>query len=104
MLPRPALLLSLAGLASRTVAQNCYYPDGGLATDYTYQPCVGGGGVSSCCIPSEGDKCLSNGLCYWPSGAYPFRGACTGKCIRVASFPADSRRSNLEKRELHVLL
>ncbi|KAH0538630.1 hypothetical protein FGG08_004767 [Glutinoglossum americanum] len=57
-------------------AIQCYYPDGLVPTDYTYVPCVGDG-FSSCCIPNEGDVCLSNGLCYYPKGAYPFRGACT---------------------------
>ena len=54
----------------------CYYPDGTIPTDYNYVPCTGSG-FSSCCIPSEGDVCMSNGLCYYQSGQYLFRGACS---------------------------
>lgn len=66
-----------------TVAQVCYYPDGTVADDFNYQPCSGasGGTYTSCCVPEEGDICLSNGLCYFPSrpprGNYIYRGACT---------------------------
>jgi hypothetical protein len=59
-------------------ASSCYYPGGGLATDFDYVPCTGSK-FSSCCIPSEGDVCLSNGLCYWNDAPYVFRGACTGR-------------------------
>lgn len=73
-----AVFAILAVVFLHTVsADKCYYPDGTIATDYTYQPCVGSG-ISSCCIPSEGDKCLSNGLCIDGIRNYPFRGACTG--------------------------
>jgi hypothetical protein len=57
------------------VGTSCYYPDGSLATDYVYVPC-GSSGESACCIPDEGDKCLSNGLCLFTSD-YIYRGACS---------------------------
>ncbi|KAH0543609.1 hypothetical protein FGG08_002047 [Glutinoglossum americanum] len=65
------LALSAPLLAS---AQNCYYPDGSLATDYHYQLCTGDT-YTTCCIPSEGD------------GAYPFRGACTDQSWSSDSCP-----------------
>src|SRR5438876_2185174 len=70
----PLLLLPLFPLS--TTAQTCYYPDGSRARDYTYVPCVNGT-HSTCCIPSEGDVCLSNNICFYTTGDYPFRGACT---------------------------
>ncbi|KAH7077168.1 hypothetical protein FB567DRAFT_608132 [Paraphoma chrysanthemicola] len=66
------------GVLSRVVSASCYYPDGSFPTDYVYVPCSGTE-HTSCCIPSEGDQCLSNGLCYYPGGEYLFRGACTDK-------------------------
>ncbi|KAH0558911.1 hypothetical protein GP486_004460 [Trichoglossum hirsutum] len=70
------LVLSVPLLA--TADPQCYYPNGLVALDYAYVPCQGTT-FSSCCIPSEGDVCLSNGLCYYSKGQYPFRGACTDK-------------------------
>ncbi|KAI9854408.1 MAG: hypothetical protein M1813_001257 [Trichoglossum hirsutum] len=77
------LVLSLSLLAT---ADQCYYPNGLIAADYNYVPCEGTS-YSSCCIPSEGDVCLSNGLCYYPKGAYPFRGACTDRSWSSDSCP-----------------
>jgi len=80
--PAPWSVLSLATLSlilslSSTTSAECYYPDGSIAKDYTYVSC--GGETKACCIPSEKDQCLSNGLCFWPGGNYPFRGACSDK-------------------------
>lgn len=66
------------GFFAHRVRASCYYPDGTFPTDYSYEPCTGDQ-YSTCCIPSEGDQCLSNGLCYYPGGEYAFRGACTDK-------------------------
>ncbi|KAI9780835.1 MAG: hypothetical protein M1839_006462 [Geoglossum umbratile] len=77
-----ALIALFSASASFLVAaqtQQCYYPNGAVAKDYTYAVCNSTTTQSACCIPSEGDVCLSNDLCYWPSGNYPFRGACTDK-------------------------
>ncbi|OCK79359.1 hypothetical protein K432DRAFT_405676 [Lepidopterella palustris CBS 459.81] len=63
---------------STLTAPCSYYPDGSFPQDYTYQACTGDT-YSSCCIPSEGDQCMSNGLCFYPGGQYLFRGACTDK-------------------------
>ncbi|KAI9856839.1 MAG: hypothetical protein M1824_005212 [Vezdaea acicularis] len=73
-----SLLLS-STLYSTAQAQICYYPNGLVPTDYDYVPCTGDS-TSSCCIPSEGDICLSNGLCqFGKDSTYYFRGACTDK-------------------------
>jgi len=72
------LLLLLPSAAILATAQDCYYPDGQIPTDYVYTPCNGSSAVS-CCVPSTGDICLSNGLCFWPGGPYPYRGACTDR-------------------------
>ncbi|OCL13945.1 hypothetical protein AOQ84DRAFT_74884 [Glonium stellatum] len=69
---------AIFGLLAHRVGASCYYPDGTFPTDYSYEPCTGDQ-YSSCCIPSEGDQCLSNGLCYYTGGQYAFRGACTDK-------------------------
>ncbi|KAI9684148.1 MAG: hypothetical protein M1829_003418 [Trizodia sp. TS-e1964] len=75
----PSLLLIGALVQGVAQAQICYYPDGTVPTDYAYEPCSSDA-ISSCCIPSEGDVCLSNGLCqYGASSTYYFRGACTDK-------------------------
>ena len=58
------------------LSQSCYYPDSELATDYTWVPCGSDNTTSTCCVPSEGDVCLSNGLCSW-TGHYVYRGTCT---------------------------
>lgn len=74
------VLLSVAILLSTlpTIRASCYYPDGSFPTDYVFEAC--GGDSGTCCIPSEGDVCLSNGLCsLGASGTYLFRGACTDK-------------------------
>jgi hypothetical protein len=75
---------ALFALAFRIVAgTSCYYPDGSLAVDYNYVPCASTG-VSACCIPDEGDKCLSNGLCLFTSD-YIYRGACSAYPKREVS-------------------
>lgn len=83
--PRTAAVVLLAA-SSTALAQSCYYPDGSLPTDYVYVPCTGDS-VSSCCIPSEGDVCLASGACYYKSGNYPFRGACTDKSWSSSKCP-----------------
>jgi hypothetical protein len=69
-----AFALSQVNVAS-AFAQ-CYYPDGSIPTDYDWQPCTGAQ-YSSCCIPSEGDICQENGLCYFPDEGLDYRGTCT---------------------------
>ncbi|KAH7127638.1 hypothetical protein EDB81DRAFT_764797 [Dactylonectria macrodidyma] len=68
-------LLLVASLAALATAR-CFYPDGSEATDREFEPC---GGVNTtfatCCIFSEGDECLPNGLCTGP-GRYGYRAAC----------------------------
>jgi hypothetical protein len=56
--------------------RQCYYPDGSIPTDYDWEPCTGAQ-YSSCCIPSEGDICQENGLCYYPAEELDYRGTCT---------------------------
>lgn len=97
----PAVWLSL--LACAVIAQTCYYPNGQVATGYTWVPCRSTGGTaSSCCIPSEGDTCMSNGLCNWV-GHYYFRGACTdqtwkdGSCAQVCQGDSPSSWVQLQK-------
>lgn len=70
----------LGGFWIGKVGASCYYPDGSFPSDYVYTACSGSE-FTSCCIASEGDQCLSNGLCYYPksSSKYLFRGACTDK-------------------------
>ena len=63
----------------------CYYPDGTEAADYQYVAC-NGSSVASCCIPAEGDACMSDGLCYWP-GEYLYRGACTDQTWKSGNCP-----------------
>ncbi|OCK84607.1 hypothetical protein K432DRAFT_378443 [Lepidopterella palustris CBS 459.81] len=72
----PVVLLSITFLPKARAS--CYYPDGSFPTDYAFSPCTGDQ-YTTCCIPSEGDKCLSNGLCSWTAGGEIFRGACTDK-------------------------
>ncbi|KAF8863047.1 hypothetical protein BDZ45DRAFT_722759 [Acephala macrosclerotiorum] len=54
----------------------CYYPDGSIPTDYLWEPCTGSK-YSSCCVPSEGDVCQADGLCYYPENGLLYRGTCT---------------------------
>ncbi|KAF2669406.1 hypothetical protein BT63DRAFT_479255 [Microthyrium microscopicum] len=86
-----AIAVALMRLAS---ASQCYYPDGTAPTDYTYRACTSGG-VSSCCIPGEGDQCLSNGLCFWPAGNYAFRGACTDQTWNSGNCTSFCKSSNI---------
>ncbi|KAH8653050.1 hypothetical protein BGZ60DRAFT_419455 [Tricladium varicosporioides] len=80
-------LLNLLLLGSSTSAHiQCFYPDGSEANDSVYVPCTGET-YSSCCIPLQGDVCQSNGLCYWPSGSYLFRGACTDQTWTSSNCP-----------------
>ncbi|KAH8674932.1 hypothetical protein BGZ61DRAFT_536238 [Ilyonectria robusta] len=71
-------LLAIANLTALTTAR-CYYPDGSEATEREYEPC---GGVnttfSTCCVFSDGEECLPNGLCTYP-GHYDYRGACNNE-------------------------
>ncbi|KAB2574296.1 hypothetical protein DBV05_g7025 [Lasiodiplodia theobromae] len=83
--------MTKAAVATATGAATCYYPDGSKATDYQYVPYPNASTVSfrSCCIPSENDTYLDNGLCYFPvnpstpsHGNYIYRGGCTDQSWR----------------------
>src|ERR1700760_657620 len=91
----------LALLFEFSVGTNtCYYPDGSVANDYAYVPCTGSQ-YSTCCNPSEGDVCLSNGLCYW-QGHFPYRAACTGLFrSKILADKLTRERSNVAILELH---
>ncbi|KAH8723266.1 hypothetical protein GQ44DRAFT_657194 [Phaeosphaeriaceae sp. PMI808] len=62
-------------LATHTVAQQCYYPNGSPAPD-TEKPCSSAQG-SACCPDTW--QCLDNGLCYLPTGKLYGRYSCTDK-------------------------
>jgi hypothetical protein len=81
----PVILVYISSASHGAVGQ-CYYPDGTIPTDYTYIKCTGSQN-SSCCIPSEGDLCMSNGLCYYQGGQYLYRGACSDKTWNDNSCP-----------------
>ncbi|KAH7379749.1 hypothetical protein BKA64DRAFT_234883 [Cadophora sp. MPI-SDFR-AT-0126] len=66
----------------------CYYPDGSIPTDYIWEPCTGAE-FSSCCVPSEGDICQPNGLCYYPLTGLAYRGACTDRTFKDPSCNED---------------
>lgn len=66
----------------------CYYPDGSIPTDYVWVPCTGAT-YSSCCVPSEGDVCQPDGLCYFPDEDMLYRGACTDRTWNDPSCNAD---------------
>jgi hypothetical protein len=52
--------------------------DGSLANDIQWKRCDGtfGKALSACCVESEGDVCLDNGICYW-TGHYKYRPPCS---------------------------
>ncbi len=62
----------------------CYYPDGSIPTDHIWEPCTGSK-FSSCCVPTEGDICQPDGLCYWPPNQMAYRGACTDRTFKDPS-------------------
>ena len=66
----------------------CYYPDGSIPTDYVWETCTGSE-FSSCCIPSEGDICQDNGLCYYPLVDQVYRGTCTDRTWNDPSCPSN---------------
>jgi len=72
--------------------EQCYYPDGSIPTDYVWEACTGAE-YSSCCIPSEGDICQDNGLCWFPpTGNLTgnlFRGTCTDRTWTDPACPAN---------------
>ncbi|KAF2810772.1 uncharacterized protein BDZ99DRAFT_570090 [Mytilinidion resinicola] len=78
LLSSPIFSLAITLFAIPAIRASCYYPDGSFPTDYAYEACTGDQ-FSSCCIPAEGDLCLSNGLCQFGKGGYVFRGACSDK-------------------------
>jgi hypothetical protein len=77
-------------LRSRAVSAfaQCYYPDGSIPTDYLWEPCTGAQ-YSSCCVPSEGDVCQPDGLCYFPDEDMLYRGTCTDRTFNHPSCNAD---------------
>ncbi|OIW26991.1 hypothetical protein CONLIGDRAFT_717166 [Coniochaeta ligniaria NRRL 30616] len=84
------------------VAATCYYPDGSVAGSYNWVPCKSTGTASTCCIPSEGDVCMEDGLCNWV-GYYYFRGACTDQtwqdpsCAQVCQGDSPTSWISLQK-------
>lgn len=77
MVSSTSILFILSTIASTTLAQQCYWPAGNLATGMV--PCSSsGGGATTCC--SSAEMCLSNGLCRIgndPKADQFARGACT---------------------------
>lgn len=84
----PLVLLLSSRLTAAAGYQQCYYPDGSIPTDYIWTPCTGEE-FSSCCIPSEGDVCQPNGLCWFPPFGEVFRGACTDRTWNSPACPKD---------------
>src|SRR3569833_658850 len=72
----PGLLLSLAAVIAAD--HSCYFPNGNLASGNSWTTCQsnydGDAGAAPCC--SQGDSCLSNGLCQQPNKLV-YRGACS---------------------------
>ncbi|KAH8590949.1 hypothetical protein B0O99DRAFT_280149 [Bisporella sp. PMI_857] len=82
-------LISTSFCLQTTLAfTQCYYPDGSIPTDYLYEPCTGAE-FSTCCIPSEGDICQENGLCWYPLVNATFRGTCTDRTWNDPACSAD---------------
>jgi len=75
-------------LGSVQAFTQCYYPDGSIPTDYIWEPCTGAK-YSSCCVPSEGDICQPDGLCYYPAEGISYRGTCTDRTWNDPSCNAD---------------
>lgn len=74
----PLFTFGLFQLSSAEGFTQCYYPDGSIPTDYVWEPCTGAN-YSSCCVPSEGDVCQADGLCYYPAENLAYRGTCTDR-------------------------
>jgi len=74
----PLFTFGLFQLSSAEGFTQCYYPDGSIPTDYVWEPCTGAK-YSSCCVPSEGDICQADGLCYYPDNNLSYRGTCTDR-------------------------
>ncbi len=74
----PLFTFGLFQLSSAEGFTQCYYPDGSIPTDYLWEPCTGAK-YSSCCVPSEGDICQADGLCYYPAENLSYRGTCTDR-------------------------
>lgn len=83
---RPPLWSLIVSLLLKNVLafSQCYYPDGSIPTDYLWEPCTGAK-FSSCCVPSEGDICQPDGLCYYPLQGIAYRGACTDRTFNDPS-------------------
>ncbi|PMD31562.1 hypothetical protein L207DRAFT_640821 [Hyaloscypha variabilis F] len=75
-------------LSSVEAFAQCYYPDGSIPTDWIWEPCTGAQ-YSSCCVPSEGDICQPDGLCYYPQDDLTYRGTCTDRTWQDPSCNAD---------------
>src|SRR3954467_8039917 len=84
----PLFTLILSHLDASLAFTQCYYPDGSIPTDYVWEPCTGSQ-YSSCCIPSEGDICQDNGLCYFPPLGNLFRGTCTDRTWNDPACPSE---------------
>lgn len=95
------IFLNLAALAATSLAQQCYYPSGKVATADI--PCLTSSDSTHCC--GKTGICLSNGYCIetseqsGPLGLY--RGSCTDRnwgsscpqeCLGDNDFPADAAR------------
>ncbi|KAH7327166.1 hypothetical protein BKA65DRAFT_510076 [Rhexocercosporidium sp. MPI-PUGE-AT-0058] len=78
----------LSQVQSALAFAQCYYPDGSIPTDYIWEPCTGAE-FSSCCVPSEGDICQPDGLCYYPMTGQAYRGACTDRTFKDPSCNED---------------
>ncbi|POR38948.1 Uncharacterized protein TPAR_00844, partial [Tolypocladium paradoxum] len=77
-----ALLVALRpGLAAADAtpgnyATGCFYGDGTAATDWEFRACGHTNTTYNiCCLPSNNDQCMANGLCSYP-GHYMYRGPC----------------------------
>jgi len=75
MLLRFYILVLASTLFSLSTQQQCYYPDGKLATGLI--PCNASAPVSHCC--RESDVCLTNGLCFSAGLGSIVRRGCTEK-------------------------
>jgi len=83
---RPSIFVLILATTASSFVDECYYPDGSAPADYSFVAC-NNSAVSACCVPSEGDICLANGLCQDVSDGSVFRGACTDQTWKSSSCP-----------------
>lgn len=102
------LLVKFFGLFCSSTYATCYFPNGEIRIDETYQPCNPNQEYSMCCR-TDYNECRSDGLCLDLTSSRIWRESCTdptwnsSSCVKLCHSGLGILRSNTGENEIMLM-